>query len=47
MASLVTASPAKLLDSVSMLADLYEAGEIAGIHLEGPWISAHRCQPTT
>ena len=43
MASLVTASPAKLLDSVSMLADLYEAGEIAGIHLEGPWISAHRC----
>ena len=43
MASVVTASPARLLDSVSMLADLYEAGEIVGIHLEGPWISAHRC----
>ena len=43
MASLVTASPGTLLDSVSMLADLYEAGEIAGIHLEGPWISARRC----
>ena len=43
MASLVSASPAELLDSVVMLADLYEAGEIAGIHLEGPWISAHRC----
>ena len=43
MASLVTASPGRLLDSVAMLADLYEAGEIAGIHLEGPWISSHRC----
>jgi N-acetylglucosamine-6-phosphate deacetylase len=43
MASLVTASPDDLLTSVSMLADLYRDGLVAGIHLEGPWISPHRC----
>lgn len=43
MASLVTAGPDQLIASVSMLAELFEAGEIAGIHLEGPWISARRC----
>jgi N-acetylglucosamine-6-phosphate deacetylase len=43
MASLVTASPDELMASVSMLADLYRDGAIAGIHLEGPWISPHRC----
>lgn len=42
MASLVTAAPGELLDSVSMLAGLYESGVIAGIHLEGPWISPMR-----
>jgi N-acetylglucosamine-6-phosphate deacetylase len=43
MASLVTASPEELLASVSMLADLCRDGVVAGIHLEGPWISPHRC----
>ena len=43
MASLVTADAGELLTSVSMLAELYEAGVIAGIHLEGPWISPSRC----
>jgi N-acetylglucosamine-6-phosphate deacetylase len=43
MASLVTASPDDLLASVSMLADLRRDGVVAGIHLEGPWISPHRC----
>lgn len=43
VASLVTASPDDLLDSVSMLADLHRDGIVAGIHLEGPWISAQRC----
>jgi N-acetylglucosamine-6-phosphate deacetylase len=42
MASLVTASPVDLLASVSMLADLYRDGIVAGVHLEGPWISPHR-----
>ena len=43
MASLVTANPNHMLASVSMLAELYQEGAIAGIHLEGPWISVHRC----
>lgn len=43
MASLVTASPDELLSSVAMLAELVEDGVIAGVHLEGPWISAERC----
>ena len=43
MASLVTASPADLLASVSMLAELYRDGVVAGVHLEGPWISPLRC----
>jgi N-acetylglucosamine-6-phosphate deacetylase len=43
MASLVTASPGDLLASVSMLAELHRDGVVAGIHLEGPWISPHRC----
>lgn len=43
MASLFTASPDELLSSVAMLAELVEDGVIAGVHLEGPWISAERC----
>jgi N-acetylglucosamine-6-phosphate deacetylase len=43
MASLVTASPDDLLASVSMLAELYRDGLVAGVHLEGPWINPHRC----
>lgn len=42
MASLVSDSPERLLASVLMLAELYEAGLVAGIHLEGPWISPLR-----
>ncbi len=43
MASLVTGSPDELLASVTMLAEMHRDGLIAGIHLEGPWISPHRC----
>ena len=39
VASLVTASPDDLLAGVRVLADLVEQGELAGIHLEGPWLS--------
>lgn len=43
VASLVTAAPQTLADRVSLLADAAEAGEIAGIHLEGPFLSVARC----
>ena len=43
VASLVTADPAELLRQVGELADDVRAGVIAGIHIEGPWISAKRC----
>lgn len=43
LASLVTASPADLLTAVRALADATRAGAVAGIHLEGPWLSAARC----
>jgi N-acetylglucosamine-6-phosphate deacetylase len=43
LASLVTAAPADLLAGVSMLTELAADGLIAGIHLEGPWLSQHRC----
>jgi N-acetylglucosamine-6-phosphate deacetylase len=43
MASLVTAGPTELLRQVSDLADDVRAGLIAGIHLEGPWLSTSRC----
>jgi N-acetylglucosamine-6-phosphate deacetylase len=43
MASLVTASLDDLERTVSALADLVDQGILAGIHLEGPWLSpAHR-----
>jgi len=42
-ASLVTAGPAELLRQVRELADDVRTGLIAGIHVEGPWISAKRC----
>ena len=42
LASLITASPPNLLAQVRVLADCAEAGLIAGIHLEGPWLSARR-----
>ncbi len=43
VASLVTAPPDVLRARTAVLADLAEAGEIAGIHFEGPFISAERC----
>lgn len=43
LASLVTAGPAELLRQVVELADDVRAGLIAGIHLEGPWLSTTRC----
>jgi N-acetylglucosamine-6-phosphate deacetylase len=43
LASLVTAAPADLLAGVRRLADATRDGVIAGIHLEGPWLSAAHC----
>lgn len=43
VASLVTADEATLLARTALLADLADAGDIAGIHLEGPYLSAARC----
>lgn len=42
VASLVTADAETLRRRVAMLAGLHRAGEIAGIHLEGPFISPAR-----
>ena len=41
MASLVTASLAHLENAVGALAELVEDGVLAGIHLEGPWLSPY------
>jgi N-acetylglucosamine-6-phosphate deacetylase len=43
LASLVTASPAELIAGVRALADATRRGTVAGIHLEGPWLSEARC----
>jgi N-acetylglucosamine-6-phosphate deacetylase len=43
VASLVTASPDELFCQVTGLADTVQAGLLAGIHLEGPWLSTKRC----
>jgi N-acetylglucosamine-6-phosphate deacetylase len=43
VASLVTAGPDELLSQVTGLADDVRAGILAGIHLEGPWLSTKRC----
>jgi N-acetylglucosamine-6-phosphate deacetylase len=43
LASLVTASPTDLLTAVRALAASTRAGTVAGIHLEGPWLSTARC----
>jgi N-acetylglucosamine-6-phosphate deacetylase len=43
VASLVTAGPDELLCQVTGLADDVQAGLLAGIHLEGPWLSTKRC----
>jgi len=43
VASLVTADADTLVTRCALLADLADAGEIAGIHLEGPFLSRARC----
>jgi N-acetylglucosamine-6-phosphate deacetylase len=43
LASLVTAGPAELLAGVRSLAEATREGVIAGLHLEGPWLSAVHC----
>ena len=43
MASLVTADQEGLLADVRALADRVVDGDIAGVHLEGPWLSERRC----
>lgn len=43
VASLVTASPDDLLREVGALAEDVRSGLLAGIHLEGPWLSTARC----
>ena len=43
VASLVSRPPAELRETVAALADLVDDGVLAGVHLEGPWLSpAHR-----
>jgi N-acetylglucosamine-6-phosphate deacetylase len=43
LASLVTAAPAVLRERVALLAEAADHGLIAGIHLEGPFLSVARC----
>lgn len=43
LASLVTATPADLRWAVDALAELTADGELAGVHLEGPWLADGRC----
>jgi N-acetylglucosamine-6-phosphate deacetylase len=43
LASLVTASPPELIAGVRALAAASRRGTVAGIHLEGPWLSRARC----
>jgi N-acetylglucosamine-6-phosphate deacetylase len=43
LASLVSGPIPTLVNQVAMLAELVDDGQFAGIHLEGPFISAARC----
>ncbi len=43
IASLVSAAPGDLLRQVAALADQVDDGLLAGVHLEGPWLSLRRC----
>jgi N-acetylglucosamine-6-phosphate deacetylase len=43
VASLVTATPDTLRQRVGLLTALAESDELAGIHLEGPFLSTARC----
>jgi N-acetylglucosamine-6-phosphate deacetylase len=42
VASLVSAGTGALLRSIGILADLVDDGELAGVHLEGPWLAPGR-----
>ncbi len=43
IASLVTAKTPDLIAQMDAIAPLVDDGRIAGIHLEGPWLSEHQC----
>ncbi len=43
LASLVTDTPAALARTVDGLGELVDDGELAGLHLEGPWLAPGRC----
>jgi N-acetylglucosamine-6-phosphate deacetylase len=43
LASLVTATRQETYDSTAALAELVHSGELVGVHLEGPYLSAARC----
>ncbi|MGW7576715.1 N-acetylglucosamine-6-phosphate deacetylase [Streptomyces sp. NPDC054765] len=43
VASTVTGELADLARQAAVLAELVQQGELAGVHFEGPFISAHRC----
>ena len=43
VASLVTAQPGRVAAPGSVLAEQVQDGELAGLHLEGPWLSSRRC----
>ncbi len=43
VASLVTDTSDRLEAHVRALAPLVRAGELVGLHLEGPWLSGHHC----
>ncbi len=43
LASLVTVGPSELISGVRALAEQTRQGIIAGIHLEGPWLSPAHC----
>ncbi|WP_104092255.1 N-acetylglucosamine-6-phosphate deacetylase [Arthrobacter sp. GMC3] len=43
LASMVTASPADLLNGIRLYAKMTQEGLLAGIHLEGPFLSHSRC----
>jgi N-acetylglucosamine-6-phosphate deacetylase len=43
LASLVTRPVPELVEQVAALADLVQDGLVAGVHLEGPFLSAARC----
>ena len=42
LASLVTAEPDVLVEQLATLVPLVKSGELAGIHLEGPFLSPHK-----